>query len=549
MHTNFCIFFFSYAIKNDLIINMDINNNISVLYKELSDKINTISDRQNSTDSFFINGLDKKLTKILAIYLGKNKENMKSYLLNLQNIRLESYFPFYFNDIPNFLLINLTAKGNIDQPLSVDIDEKIEVLANKKPGIDEYVNFSFRTIMNSKILPYTITGCKYDYDLAAITLSFSYYKSFSIPEKGFHFYINYNNETDCSLLLHHILSSNSKTKICLKYDSGKEKIIDANLNWDNNFAVLSKNLNLKLKLTYPELFLYCNISYSCNSKADFENIKSFNLYLEAPLNINDYNLKNIFHLNLIPTINIEDSFAQTIKFTERKETYPIIHPDNSNFSLFYIKEVYYETDNNIRGINHILYDDSDSGTHSNFPCYTIEPATTDFNQMATQIKFNLPLEVLNKVIEVNATWLQPCLLEKRTAILNFSNKQKGFYELSIFKYFRYRKNIKKQIKSRISKALKLLRIKNQVTMSVEDIILLAEFLGFDSKHFNAINKNLKSIYLIKKNEVLFYEFNFEIADNYTQSTCNWFCNVLIEFITSNSSIDNKIKYSCIYHEI
>ncbi|HJO95698.1 MAG TPA: type VI secretion system baseplate subunit TssF/IglH [Victivallales bacterium] len=522
--------------ENELFTSL--NNELIAIYNE---------DRNNSEHDFFKKKYDVSLSKILCRYLSNNKTDIKTYFLNYQKIKLNSLFPFYFNDIPNCLMLDVKFKNSNFASLQIEIDEYINIYSRLLDST-EYGNFSFRSLLSLNILPFNLHQCKYDYDISCLKIDFTGNEFFNIPKNGFHFFISYNKEINSTLFLYDLLKDQTSAYLDIKYIDGRKKRIKTKLNWGMDFDTLPKNLNLKLKLTYPELFMYCYVEYSGNDNSDFENISSFALSIQSPLEIIKYNLNNIFHINLIPCINVYKSYAQSIKFYDERETYPIINQDDYDFTLFNILDVFSVIDEKKKKIRNIEYKIKHY-EDINYPCYELEPAAYDLNQLVPQLKLYMPLECFGSTIQIEAEWFQLFLLSIEDSIVSFKDRSKGLFTMDIFNYFPAKLKNVQQIEIKIAKAWKILAIKNEHILTTEDLFFLADFLGDHTKLFDSIRPLIKDIIIYKKKRTKFIKIIFKYQNNFIKAACTWFSWVLSDFILSNSSMDSDIKILTDFKEV
>ena len=519
-----------------------------------------------------------KFVELVAFYNAKTLTEMKNYISLAMLQRMRNLFPYFFNILPNRLLLKIKPQIQLQRPLKIHLGEKISGYSISSVNKRKEELF-MENISEAHIMPFEIKHTDFNYDTKSIELDFVSSEPFFIDCSAFSLWVNYNNDINSSIIIYELLVKHyTKSSLQVEFTDGSSKTYPVLFFFDRRYKAIHPNANVQMLLNSPAFFLFIKVKLPNELLINKKPIKKAKMMIKSTPLITEYDLRKVFDINIIAVLNIHNEFAKVIEYDSTQESYPLIHPKSNAFLPYFIRTVTYTSMNEKEEVvngkiypeifisdhgekkHNILRDYSDQAEddkaaeeHGKYnkkyhDCnYHLIYETEVLAKRYRQISFNMPYYILQGKISVNADWLQLFEINTSNFHLEFYNKQIGSFEL---KYLHYQKfcDLNSHINSR--NILALLKLHNCSYLALDDFKLLLNTLIAPDSSFNFLIYNLIDLNIDKKNkQVCSYELIFKDTDSSSRSYANILVKGVQRFLNSNLGFTKKIVLSAIFKAV
>ncbi len=518
-----------------------------------------------------------KFVELVAFYNAKTLTEMKNYISLAMLQRMRNLFPYFFNILPNRLLLKIEPQIQLQRPLKIHLGEKISGYSVSSINKNKEELF-MENISEAHIMPFKIKNVDFNYDSKNIEIDCVGNEPFFIDCGAFSLWINYNNDINSSIIIYEILTKNyTKASLNVTFMDDTTQNYPIRFFFNRRYKAVHPNTNIQLLLNSPAFFLFVKIKLPNELMINKKPIKKIKIAIHSTPLITEYDLNKIFDLNIIAVLNVHNEFAKVIEYDSTRESYPLIHPKSNSFLPYFIRTVTYssldESDNVINGkiypeifisehgdkkrniLRDYSEDDDDKEAKANgLPnkkyndCnYHLIYETEVLAKRYRQIAFNMPYYLLQAKISVNADWLQLFEINTSNLHLEFYNKQIGSFNL---KYLHYKKfcDLNSHINSR--NILALLKLHNCSYLELDDFKLLLNTLIAPDSVFNFLIYNLIGLNVnIKNKQVCAYELVFKDSDASSRAFADILVKGVQRFFNSNLGFTKKIMLSAIFKAV
>ena len=509
---------------------------LSVLKSRLADNVTDDDAGVN------LQGIYEKFIELVAFYHAKTTEDTKNYITEAMLQRMRNLFPYFFNMLPNRILTKIIPQIALQRPLPVNIGEQVNgytISSEEKPVKQDIY---MKNIMDCLVLPFDLSFCEYNYDKKVLEINFRGEEPFYLDTTYFHLWINYNNDTATGIIIHDKLSVKFGY-LEVFYTDKSSQVYPVEISTAGGYEALHPNAKSQLFLNSPEFFLFLKIKIE-QGLIDNKTIASMKLQLPVSPLIAKYDVNRIFHLNLMPLMNIHTEFAEVISFNSAEGCYPLIHPLKDEFIPYFIHTVSYESGKQKGKISSELFT-----SDNNEATFRLVYESDLLSKRYRQIALDMPLDILEAKISVKADWVQVYEINPSNVSLEFYNKQIGSFKLSTILCRKF-KDINDFIKS--GNILGLLKLHNCSYLTLGDMRLLINTLISKESIFHFLTYDLIDLELHHDEEISnlsYYSLVFKESNEENHAFAVKVVKSVEDFLNSNLGFSEKIVLEPIFRAV
>ncbi|MCP3966195.1 MAG: hypothetical protein GY750_04495 [Lentisphaerae bacterium] len=482
-------------------------------------------------------GLYEKFLELVAFYDAKTEENTINFFMESKIQRMRNLFPYFFSVLPNRLLVKIKPKLQLLRPLPIHVGEKLAGYSFSPDASHERQNVYCENILENHVLPFECSKSWYDYDTKQVKIQLAGPSPFVFDIDNFFLWINYTNDAIRSIYLYSLMKEAKIGTIEVSYNSGRNEVFDISTATHAHYAV-HPNTNIRMLLNSPEFSLNLNVVIKHFIKSD-EPISNMTVSLQVNPLIARYDLDKIFHVNYMPLLNMQTEFAEVINYNAAEESYPLIHPQSDDFMPYFIRTVTYEAKEGSGKVQPEIFTTPPRGAS-----YRLVYESTLLNKRYRHIELNLPPDLLETQVNVQAEWTQLFEIDPHSLMLSFYNKQIGSFGIDPIIYKKFC-DMTEFVSS--GNILGLLKLHNCSFLRLEDFkLLLHTLINSTSVAFPLIH-DLLAVHVEQKEPYFcIYKLVFKESDLKNQSLVELLLNGLEHFLNSNLGFQRKCLCEAVF---
>ncbi|MEY8715362.1 type VI secretion system baseplate subunit TssF/IglH [Francisella philomiragia] len=451
----------------------------------------------------------------------KATRSTKDFLLQRRFNLFYSYYPYFFQHIPNHLIVEVLAEQT-DKFIDLELAEEfILSVSDKKFRFQAAIPFTFQ--------PFQVSNC-YLMD-NKLSIEIDGIRPFSLQNRD-RLLLSINPLALKNYQIYHMiraLKNNKSAKITLfSYQIEKPLEIDIKINFE-----------LDLTLNNTQEIILKSISQAVFSSfyIEFESIQEDILFHKMLVEIDILNLKNIpkvlpqnsFRTNLLPVFNLFDGHAMKIDYDYTKESFAIKHSESLKdyvptklYRIEYNKEqACHENLNFVSSKSYCLNFDSSGHMRISF----LDPSVSDLS--------------MSNEVTINAQWTQISSVDINKKSYTFLplSRSIGNLNFKIINSYSFKRN---QLLERAENILKVIKIINATRLSVELFKVLVslitndddEVLRFMNESLVDVRSNNQVDYTIYiHSDLQFAEFSFyaDLVQEFLRVHLSRFIGAQIDF--------------------
>lgn len=483
------------------------------LYQYLESNKNNIDDVLKSSDL-------KTIIDAVDYTVQNATRSTKDFLLQKRFNIFYSYYPFFFQHVPNHAVVEVSA-GHSNKFIDLELAE--EFVLNREGD-----KFRFQAAIPFSVQPFQVTNTHINKNMLSVEISA--FRSFKFDRNRF--LLSANSMTMRNYQIYHLV------KELKKYKSAKMTLFSEQLAKPITKQVfLNFDIVSSIDVTQETILKSLTQAFFSNFYIEFDSLPEEHLFnkiileIELPITsvISKVLANDCLRTNLLPVINVFDDYAMKINCDYTKESYAIKHIDDPN--------MYVPTKLHTVGYN------KEIAIHSyvNFgqtKSYDLIFEASGHIRIVFQDPDVIDIANKNNEVIVNAQWTQiySADVERKSYTFMPLSRSLGNLRFNIVYNYGFKRN---QLLERADNILKILNVIDMVGLKDEVFYSLVSLItNNDSYVINFIKNNLVCIEMVS-----YYEYVFLIKTELSKFEFIFYVELVYMFLLTHLSnqLSSKIN--------
>ncbi|AJI60273.1 hypothetical protein IBE20_04450 [Francisella tularensis subsp. novicida] len=442
----------------------------------------------------------------------RSTESTQNFLLQRRFNLFYSYYPHFFQHVPNHAIVEVLANQN-DRFIDFELGEEFILdLDNNR--------FRFQAAIPFVVSPFQVTNCYINNRIVNIELDAM--KPFRFDRNRF--LLSCNPLDMKNYQIYHLVNAlrEHKSATMTLFSHNLDKPISINI-------VLNFDIILNLDITQEAILRSLTQAVFSNFYVEFENLPADTLFYKILLEIEILNIDNIttqlnnnsIRTNLLPVFNLFEDYAMKISCDYSQESYAIKHQDSPSeyvptklYDVHYNKQRAYHNYLNLTKAKsyELMFEES-----GHMRIAFLEPTIEDLSRNSNEIV-------------INAQWTQiaSANVEKKSYTFRPLSRSIGSLKFNIIYSYGFKRN---QLLERAENILKILNVINATGIDIyifNTLIYLVTNNDYYAIEF--INRNIVSIESDRNLNYVVY-----IRTDLSKAEFSFYTNLVQNFLSSHLS--------------